>query len=193
MEAWGFIALVWLVLGVAAAAIASGKGRSGLGWFLIGFLLGPFGFLASLLVSGNQQKLDARALAAGQSKKCPFCAEVIKIEATVCRFCGKDLPAEKPVLRDLPSELLDAAEGGSFARVTRLIGEGANVNASTDQGETALILAARNGDEGMVRLLLKAGADPNAKDASGLSAIHYASRRKSPQMLELFKAAICRR
>lgn len=39
----------WLLVGLASAIIANSKGRSGCGWFLLGFLLGPFGLLVALL------------------------------------------------------------------------------------------------------------------------------------------------
>jgi hypothetical protein len=41
--------VVWIFCGIVSALIGNSRGRSGCAWFLLGILLGPFGFAIALL------------------------------------------------------------------------------------------------------------------------------------------------
>ena len=91
MEFLGFVMLLAL-LGLIPAAIAQSKSRSFVRWWLYGAALFIVALPHSLIISKDTQEIERKQLASGGSKVCPFCAEVIKAEAKVCRFCGRDLP-----------------------------------------------------------------------------------------------------
>ena len=78
---------IWVVMGLVVAIIASSKGKSGLGWFVYGLLIWPIALVHILVTSRDQRTEDRRALSSG-GKKCPECAEIVKQDALVCRFCG---------------------------------------------------------------------------------------------------------
>ncbi len=83
--------IIWLVCGVIAASIYHNKGRSGAAGFLAGVLLGPIGVILALASGRNEKGLERRAVNSGELRKCPHCAELIKTDAKVCRYCGRDV------------------------------------------------------------------------------------------------------
>jgi ankyrin repeat protein len=69
-----------------------------------------------------------------------------------------------------------AADLGQDGAVAALIAAGADVNAQSRFGRSALMAAASNGSDSTVRLLLIAGADRAARDRSGATAADQAAQ-----------------
>ena len=106
MSLWSWCLLIAILDGVICAGLASyvaeKKGYSSGAWLAYGFLFGILGLIAAAGLTS--QELDTCI-----QKACPDCAEMIKAQASVCRYCHHNFSNEEVV-----EELVSALEVDDF-------------------------------------------------------------------------------
>jgi hypothetical protein len=110
--------IFWLLFAVVVGVVASSRGRSGVGWFLLAVVISPL--LAIILVALMPSKRDAPS--AETHVRCAMCAEPILKEALKCKHCGHVF--EKSVAdreREALRERADRAAAATSAAVRKIV------------------------------------------------------------------------
>lgn len=101
------VVVFWFIIAVVTGIVASSRGRSGFGWFLLG---GLFSVIALVLVALLPSRKAAPIVVGGEVAtpethvRCPDCRELVRNDARVCKHCGTKLVplSEQPLFVNNP-------------------------------------------------------------------------------------------
>jgi hypothetical protein len=103
---------------------------------------------------------------------------------------GCDSSDGSPLVQSLDEKLLDAANYGDVALVTRLLASKANPNVQSHVGMTALMHASSWGMEEAVQVLLEARANIMLHNRYGGTVFDYAVSNVNPLLIEAYKKIV---
>lgn len=84
--------IAWLICAIGAGAIASSKGRSGFGYFMLGLLIPFIGLLISIGMAPRQGSAGAEQRGPKDFVLCWSCNKPRRMDAVQCKHCGAGSP-----------------------------------------------------------------------------------------------------
>lgn len=98
---------IWLGLAFLVGQLATTRNRSRLGWVIRAILVSPMVALIFLYATPKRELQASEGSPSGsffilkgeEMVKCPFCAELIKSEAKVCRHCSREVESAIAAVR----------------------------------------------------------------------------------------------
>lgn len=119
------IVIVWFALSVVAGIVAHSRGRSGFGYFMLSLLLSPL--VGLILVALLPAEVQVPKAGDGVHRKCPMCAELVKLEALRCRHCGGELVPAAPGSPTAEDHEAAAAQYAADAEAARHAARGRSI------------------------------------------------------------------
>lgn len=110
---WVGLVVSAFACGGFSAYLADAKGHNFVSWFLLGFSLGIFGLIAAAGLPMRQESVASRDRRL--TKKCPMCAEQVRLEARVCPYCGYEFNDREKVIEKLGT-IVTVEEGLPIAK-----------------------------------------------------------------------------
>jgi hypothetical protein len=92
------IFIFWVICAIVVAAIASSKGRSAFGGFLIGMLISIFAIILVAVLPSKKKPpiiVGGEVATAQTHVRRPWCKGLVPKDASVCMHCRKDLVPSK--------------------------------------------------------------------------------------------------
>lgn len=92
----------WVLFAVVVAIIARNRRRDPVGWFILSVVISPLLSLILVLALGPPALPSVRrgGKMTEAEKSCPRCAEMVRANAVICRFCGHEFEPGRDDLSD---------------------------------------------------------------------------------------------